>query len=396
VTPRRLRIVAIAGTAVGGRWFVDQVTGLAQLGHTVLAVLPDEGPVSEALRAAGVACAVIRFKGKRLVDLPRVAFAQLQLIALLRSFRPDVVHYHLLKAILMGRIAALVARVPVRISQWPGDVHRSSRLFRWLDDGTAAIDTVIIGSCQSIADAYKHDGRRVAVGYYGLRTDEWQADLSAEARAMLRADLSLRAATPTVGMVAYMYPTRLPGFGATSFKGHETFIRAAAILARAGGDVQFLVVGDELLGGDGSYRRGLEAMAESLGLAGRIVFAGNRSDIQRVLQVMDVVAVPSTSESACYVAMEALLLERPVVASDVGGLPDTVVDGLGGLLVPPGDAVALAEAVGKLLRDPVLGHGLAGAGRLHVLEHFDLRTTTAAIEAIYRTAVLESQGRRAG
>jgi glycosyltransferase involved in cell wall biosynthesis len=386
---RPLRILQITATATGGAWFRDQVTGLAALGHTVRAVLPGEGPLSQQLRAAGIGVAVVPFGGSRARQLPRILAAEARLVRLVRAFRPDVIHAHLLKAVISGRVAGLAARPALGVSQLPGTVHLRSPLLRWLDLATLPADDLVLGSCQAIAAQYRAMGaRRVAVSYYGCDVHRFDPCTPGAA---FRREFGLTRDTPTVGMLAHMYPTRLRAFQAAGVKGHEVFLDAAPlVLARVPG-ARLFVIGDEL-SGDGGYRRRLEARTAALGLADRVIFTGHRADVAAVLAGLDVVTVPSISESASYALVEALLMERGVVASDVGGLPDTVRHGETGLLVPPGDPAALAAAVAGLLADPARRQQLGRQGRSRCLRQFDIEATVAQLAGLYRSALAERAG----
>ena len=132
-----------------------------------------------------------------------------------------------------------------------------------------------------------------------------------------------------------------------------------SLLARVPSATVF-IIGDELAG-DGSYRRALQARASALGVAANVRFTGHRTDIASAIAAMDVVVVPSIEESASYALVEALLMGKGVVASAVGGLPETVRNGETGLLVPPGDPAALSDAVAGLLADPGARREWAGA-----------------------------------
>jgi glycosyltransferase involved in cell wall biosynthesis len=248
------------------------------------------------------------------------------------------------------------------------------------------LDSVTVGSCLAIAEAYRADGAaRVEVAYYGLDTSEWdpaRPDLRF-AREEVLAELSLPSDSPLVTMVAHMYPTRIAAFRSVGVKGHETFIDAAIVLRSTNPAARFLVVGDEL-SGDGSYRAALEARAARGEMGGRIIFLGHRPDIARIMAASDVVVVPSLRESASYAAMEALLLNRPVVASRTGGLPDTVQHGETGLLVAPRDTPAFAQAIGRLLADPQDRERMGRLGRSRVRERFDTKRTVDQLEAIYQ------------
>jgi glycosyltransferase involved in cell wall biosynthesis len=145
-------------------------------------------------------------------------------------------------------------------------------------------------------------------------------------------------------------------------KGLEDFLRAAARLDRD--DIRFMIVGD------GPDRGRLERIARESGVEDRIEFCGYSPNLAGELATMDVFVMPSLTEGFGLVAAEAMALEKPVVASDVGGLAEVVEDGLTGILVPPGDPKALASAIGRLLDDSAARRSMGEAGRRRVLEHF--------------------------
>jgi glycosyltransferase involved in cell wall biosynthesis len=385
-----LRILQVTATSVGGSWFYDQVTGLSRRGHLVRAVLPGPGPLAGRLEAAGIGVDIVPFQGHRLSQLPRITAAEIRLLRLVRAFRPDVIHAHLLKAILSCRFAAAGYRPALRVAQVPGTVHLHSPLLRAADRCTLFRDDMVIGSCCAIAERYRSMGAQaVAVGYYGC--DVHAIDPAASGAAFRR-EFGVADGAPVVGMVAHMYPTRLRAFQGIGVKGHEVILDAApSLLARVPG-ATILIVGDELAG-DGSYRHALEARAATLGVAASVRFTGHRADVASAIAAMDVVVVPSMEESASYALIEALLMGKGVVASAVGGLPDTVRHGETGLLVPPGDPAALSDAVVGLLADPVRRREMGRRGRQLCLRRFDIDTTVAEVEAVYVQELHRARGR---
>jgi len=390
---RPLRVLQVAGTSVGGDWFHDQVTGLAARGHLVRAVLPGDGPLAGRLRASGIDVEIIPFGlTRRFGEIRRVVAAELRLLRCVRAFRPDVIHAHLIRAVLACRLASVADRRALRITQAPGKPSLLSPRLRWLDRRTLFRDDLVVGSCTAIADQYLALGARsVAVSYYGC--DVHRLD-PLTTGAAFRAEFGLGGTVPTVGMVAHMYSSRLHDLNDRGIKGHEVFLDAAPLILREVPGAHLFVVGDELVG-DGQYRRGLESRAAARGLGGRVHFTGHRTDIASVLAGLDVVVNPSLEESACYTMVEALLMRRGVVASNVGGLPDTVQHGETGLLVPPGDPAALAVAVTELLADPGRRRTMGRWGRERCLRKFDINATVAQVEALYRDGLRElNRGRR--
>ena len=384
---RPLRVLQVVGTSVGGDWFHDQVTGLARRGHSVRTVLPCDGPLSDRLRASGIDVEIIPFGlTRQLSEIRRVTSAELRLLRLIRAFRPDVIHAHLIAAVLACRVASAGHRRALRVTQAPGKFSLLNPRLQWLDRRTLFRDDVVIGSCQAIAEQYSAlRARSVAVSYYGC--DVRRLDPRASGVAF-RAEFGLTTPAPTVGMVAHMYSSRLHDFQGMGIKGHEVFLEAAPLILQKVPGAHLFVVGDELAG-NGDYRRGLESRAIALGLAGHVHFTGHRADIASVLAGLDVVVNPSLEESACYTMVEALLMERGVVASNVGGLPDTVQHGETGLLVPPGDPAALATAVAELLADPRTRREMGRRGRDRCLRQFDIHVTVAQVEALYRQSLRE-------
>ena len=141
-----------------------------------------------------------------------------------------------------------------------------------------------------------------------------------------------------------------------------------------------------VLVGDGPDRAGLETQAQNLGLAGRVEFLGYRSqsDVAALLKETDALVLPSFAEGLPVVLMEALAAEVPVITTQIAGIPELVRPGETGLLVPPGDAAALARAIETLLQDPALARRLARAGRTRVTAEFDSTTEAARLAHLFR------------
>ncbi|MEO5877794.1 MAG: glycosyltransferase family 4 protein [Streptosporangiaceae bacterium] len=390
--PRPLRIVQITSTAVGGSWFYDQVRGLTELGNEVCTVLPREGPLADRLRGiSGVRVEIIPFGlSRRIRQLPRLLGAQWQLMKFLRDFQPDVIHSHLIIAMLVSRVASLGSRSALVVSQVPGLVHLRMLPFRLLDRLSLRLDDLVLGSCKAIARRYQAMGARaVEVSYYGCDVHRFDPHTPPDT---FRREFGISEGTPTIGMLAYMYPSKFRDFREIGVKGHEVFIDAVPLILQQYSNARFFVVGDELIG-DGEYRRALELRAARLGVGDRIQFTGFRSDLNSVIAGLDVLVNPSMDESACYTVVEALLMLKGVVATDVGGLPDTVRHGRTGLLIPPADPTALAQAVATLVADPATRREMAGHGRELALRQFDIARTVSQVDDLYRQA-LAAPGRR--
>ncbi|MBE0467024.1 MAG: glycosyltransferase family 4 protein, partial [Candidatus Desulforudis sp.] len=188
-----------------------------------------------------------------------------------------------------------------------------------------------------------------------------------------RRELGLSADRPVVGTVARLAPQ----------KGVEYLLRAGAELAGAGRPVHLVIVGD------GPLREMLTREAISLGAD--VLFLGHRPDAAALMAAFDLFALPSVTEGLPLALLEAMAGGCPVVATRVGGVPEAVVDGTTGWLVPPADPAALAAAVAAALDDPVRRAELAAAGRERVRQVFTDARMVEKTLAVYREA-LEARG----
>ncbi len=163
----------------------------------------------------------------------------------------------------------------------------------------------------------------------------------------------------------------------TKEKGHSVLLAAMALVARAVPDARLVICGQ------GSEEETLRRQAETEGVAGVVEFAGFAADVRPHLASAAVIAMPSLSEGLGVAALEAMAMAKPVVASDVGGLPESVAHGETGVVVPAGDARALAEALIALLQDPERARRMGEAGRARALAVYDKPRVVDRILALY-------------
>ena len=149
-----------------------------------------------------------------------------------------------------------------------------------------------------------------------------------------------------------------------------------------------------IFAGIGPLEAQIRALCDAAGMTDRVRFLGYRQDLQRVLAVADLVVLPSMSEGLPLAAVEALAAARPIVATEVGGTPEVVQNDQTGLLVPPGNPAALAEAMDRVLSDPGLALRLGTSGRTFVERHFDVRTQVERTVALYRDLTMRPDASR--
>jgi len=152
----------------------------------------------------------------------------------------------------------------------------------------------------------------------------------------VRAELGIEARQPVLASIGRLHPV----------KGHRALIEMLPAIVRSCPRALLLVVGD------GPERAACEDLAARLGMSRHVRFLGRRNDVPRLLSAIDLVLMPSRSEGLGLAAIEGLAAARPVIAFAVGGLPEVVIDGVNGRLVPPGDCEAFAQAVIETVRDP--------------------------------------------
>lgn len=399
---RPLHVVHVVGTANGAAWVHEQVRDLRARGHHVSAIISGaHGTLAARLEADGIRYEVADldiFAGGSVVAAARRV---LELVRLLRRLRPDVVQYHVFASIILGRFAAWVADVPVRFSMIPGPYYLEAPGLGQVDVLTAPLDTRVIASCEFTRTLYERQGvprSHIELIYYGQ--DPRRLDPSAADGADVRRALGIEPGRRVVGDVAYFYaptpdgpftPAHLVDRG---IKGHEVLLEAAVIVLAEAPETIFLLVG----GGWGpegeAYQQRLEARASALGVAHAVRFTGPRSDIPDTLAAFDISVQCSLNENLGG-SIESLLMARPLVASAVGGLVDAVIHERTGLLVPPGDAAALATAILRLLRDQPLAERLAAEGRRHALARLTLETTIDELDTLYARE-MAARGRRSG
>jgi len=166
-------------------------------------------------------------------------------------------------------------------------------------------------------------------------------------------------------------------------KGFEELIGATVEVAKQGFNTKLAIVGEAVYPNSEIYKQKLLSLVNSTGLKDTVIFTGYGENIPELLASFDIFVLPSRSEGFGRVNLEAMAMRKPVISTNVGGIPEVVLDGVTGILVTPGNSKALAHAIIKVLNDSRLGKSMGNAGRRRVEEHFTLRTHVQRIEEIY-------------
>lgn len=302
----------------------------------------------------------------------------LRLSMAIRRHRIDIVDVNYYPHHLLAGLACRMARRPC-IWHWRGSFAKtgvSAGLAVWgmrhLADAIACNSGFVQRSLPASVQ------RKACVVYNGV--DSRQIARLQE-RGALRRELGIRADGKLVAL-----------FGSiVLLKGHEYFIRAAAKIAHTLPHVTFAIVGDEneTLRNRVGLTVQLGNLVSELGLEKQVFFAGYRQDAWRYMSDCDVVCMPTiplgnvAGEGFGLVMAEAMAARVPVVASACGAAPEVIEDQRSGLLVPPGEAGALAEAITRLLADETFRRRIATGGQRRIGEHFDIGRTVEGMQRIY-------------
>ena len=284
----------------------------------------------------------------------------------LRSLRVDVLHMHNCTALFYG-VAALLGGVRRLVYTEHDRIFPPRKVVAWVHRAFARATSGLCAVSEDVRRRLERfdgiDPRRVTVVFNGVDGRRFHPGLaSAEARRELGIG-----GGPVAGLIGRLSPE----------KDHSLAFQALRVLAQRFPGVVLLVVGD------GPLRARLPEEARSAGVADRVRFLGARNDIPRIMAVLDLLVLSSRTEGLPVAPIEAMAAGRPVVVTDVGGCREVVADGETGYVVPPRDAEALAEAMGRILEDPDLRTRFGAAGRERFQRFFSLEAMIHNYQEIY-------------
>lgn len=302
---------------------------------------------------------------------PKTLWQTLRLARYIRRHRIQVVHSYGFYANVFSVPAARLAGNPIVVASIrdTGDILTARQ--RRVQRTVCRLADCVLVNAEAIRQALLCEGynpRKIVIIRNGIVLSRFEKHQKGSA---LRQELGLSASHRLV-----LVSSRL-----NQMKGIEYFLDAAAVVARAFPDVRFLVVGD------GAQRKELEEHCRRLGLERAMVFTGFRTDVPELLSETTLSVLPSLSEGLSNSLLESMASEVAVIATTVGGNPEIIEDGVSGILVPPRDAEALAQAMINLLADPHLTARYARAGKHRVSELFSMERSVGETERLYERLV---------
>jgi glycosyltransferase involved in cell wall biosynthesis len=387
-TPPAVRVLSVTTIDLTmGKLLAGLLAALRAEGYRIEGACAD-GPYAARLRAEGFVIHPIAFT-RRVVSVRHpVAFAQL--LRVMRRGRYHIVHVHTPIAQVLGRIAARLAGVPLIIYTSHGFQFHQSRprwmrwailqMERWL--GRWATDLLFTQSAedaQTATDLHIVPADRVVWIGNGVEVERFGPD---RVLTTGRAALGLRERDRVIGFVGRVVRE----------KGVVELIEAMAQVRAAVPEARLLIIGDTLASDtDAAAKAAIRHRIALHGLEHAVIFTGFRDDVAAMLPLLDIFVLPSWREGMPRTILEAMASGLPVVATNIRGCREEVIDGETGLLVPPRDPATLADALIRLLSQPTLARQLGTAGRRRAFEVYDERLVIARQLQAYR-AGLQTRG----
>lgn len=330
------------------------VKGLKERGHTSTVICQPQSPLEDAVKKAGIDAIPVNMRGE--LDIP----AAWKIGRVLRQEEHDILHTHTSHAHSIGLLARFFGKVKGMAVSRRVDFPIKSR-FKY-----NAFDVRYI----AVSEAIKRVMIQGGVPEHKIDVVRSCIDLNSLDNAPLidiRTELGIGKEAIVIGNIAHM----------ADHKGQIYLVRAADKVRNKYPDARFVIVGD------GELRVELEAEVRKLGLEGTVIFTGFRKDVASFLSSFDIFAFPSHLEGLGTSLLDAMVMRKPIVSTTAGGIPEVVQDGISGILVPPKEPDALADAIIHLMEDPDLRLKYGDAGRRIVEERFTADKVVEGTLAVY-------------
>jgi glycosyltransferase involved in cell wall biosynthesis len=369
----------VVDLTVGNPWLNGVAThhDRSRFRHIVV-TLGGRSVLHDGVEGRGVCAFALDARGRK--GYPR---AVARLAALVRRESVDIVQTHLFEPSLVGLLAGRIGRTrAVLVTRHHADFTTifNKPVHRWLDRQQALRADLVLAASEavrrSMIDLEGVPADHITVHRYGYEFDELRPRLTSEERQQLRQELGADATGPLIAVIARL----------SIEKGHRYLLEALPPLTERWPGLRVALCGT------GPLRAELEAAVQSSDLGGCVTFLGWRDDAHRVMEAADVVVHPTLHEAFCSVIIEAMALERPLVATNVAAAPEQVDDGATGILVPPRDPVAITRAIESVLVDPEWAAAMGVEARRRVIDRFDFPRMMRLYEQTYEE-VLTRGGR---
>jgi glycosyltransferase involved in cell wall biosynthesis len=367
-------IHVITDTKIGGAgwWLLNFLRNYDRQQLELKVVVPKDSMLKEEIESLGVHVIELPGIGDKSLDLASIQ----SFYAVFKREKPSIVHTH----------ASLSARVAARGAGVASIVHTKHCLDRpktgWKKTVAAAINNGLSSSMTAVSEAVAQNlldngapRHKVKLIYGGV--DELKQLQETEIQ-RLRSSYGIAGEDILFGMVARL----------AAVKGHRYLIEAAELVAKERGDIKFI------LAGAGPLEEELKKLVADKGLEEKVIFTGFIKDVASIYNIIDVNMITSNSEALCLALIEGMSLGRPMIGTDVGGVPELIKPGKTGLLVPLGQPKALAEAILALAQDKELREAMGRQARQLMLEKFSASKMAEEIGRLYEELAKHSEAAR--
>lgn len=314
------------------------------------------------------------------------ALAFFEIVRLVKHIRPQVLHTHSSKAGFLGRLAAVVTAIPIVVHTPHGHVFyghfgaTASKLFVFVERFMDRFADVTVALTQGELNDYVKlrvtTPNKLVKIHSGVNIDRFS--MIPEDIAAKRQAIGIASSSKVVGTVGWLLP----------IKGPDILLKAMMLLWKNFPDVHLVFVGK------GDMQHALMKLAQTSGNSDRVHFFGWREDIWGIMPLFDIFALPSRNEGMGRVIVEAMAAGKPVVASDVGGIPDLVEDGVNGLLFHSEDVHALSGALRSLIENPDRAEMMGQQGKLKCRD-YSAEAMVEKLDSLYRRLLSEKKGLKA-
>lgn len=362
----KILYLANSGTIFGGGQIslLNLLQTLDKKKFNPLVVCPSEGNLVSEISKLCIPVAVIPMLTLRKLRIVKFIKSITALLYFIRDNNIDLIHTNGSRCTIYGGIAAKLVRIPLL---WHVRIADKDPL---LDKFLCLLSTKIIVTSKAVGrkfDLCKEN--KVVLIPNGVDTKRFNPEIDAQ---HIREQFEVSNEEFLIGTIAQLIP----------WKGHKTLLYAANEVIKKIPNTKFLIVGEEVKETKG-YKDELQEITKHLKIEKNVLFTGFRRDTPEILSSLDLFVLPSKKEHFGRVIIEAMACAKPVIATNAGGVPEIVKDGITGILVPPGDAKALACAILSLLQNNEKVRRMGIAGRKRVEEEFSLESHTCQIQNLY-------------
>lgn len=381
---KQKKIVYLIGTLnIGGsqHQIIETAAGLnRELFNPKLYCLFGGGPLKSSINKYGIDVTIFDTNHHRKQITNHFLFKRsrqfLSLYRYLKRQQPDILHCYMYKPCIYGGFAAKLMENSLLITsrRCLGHFKDAKPYYQSLENLVNRFtDGVLVNAeavKQDVLQREKISPHKIHVVYNGVDTNRYKPlnDETAAFSRLKKRESGIPETAPVIGMIANLFP----------YKGYREFISAASEVHQRHPEVKFLCVGK-----DCGIQHQIEQLIRERGLQEHVIFTGEVRNIPDLLHLIDIQVSASHEEGFSNAILEGMASGKPIVATSVGGTPEAVVHNTTGILVPPKDPTALAQAIILLLENPELAKSLGNNGRTRIEEHFSMETMINKLETWY-------------